>query len=1095
MAAAAGPAAGDPPDPAPEAAPAAAVGPGAGQSPNDPPPPLSHEVPSTGTNPAPALRTQTINPRSIDTTPSVSERSQRPQTQTVAPALLAAPQTNPIVAENQKPGTPVSTWAIHGDLDAVGDTNIEGFATQISVNRGQTVSFKINTDSKKYRIDIYRLGYYGGNGATLVTSINENLANAQIQPNPLFNAATRTVDAGNWAVSASWAVPSDATSGVYFAKLTRTDGVSGENMIPFIVRADGTTSDITFQTSDETWQAYNPWGGYNVYQGPDGSSSDRAYAVSYNRPIAMNSTSNEAGPQDFVFGEELPAIEWLEQNGYNVSYISGIDAATNPSSVLNGKVYMDVGHDEYWSLPQYQNVQAAADAGVSLMFLSGNQTYWDVKFAPSLDASATPNRTLIEYKDPWDNTQLNPSGTAGGGSSTFRDTVFGPGVPENGLSGTIFQVDDNGTLQGLTVGSDFAKLSIWKNTAVANLAPGQSVTLSNLLGYEWDTDNNNGFRPAGLIDLSSTTLFVPSLITNAAGTQEGSGTATHNLVLFRDPKSGALVFSTGTVMWSWGLSDQHALYRGLTAPVSSIVQQSMVNALAEMGVQPGTLQASLVLASQSADTSPPVSTITAIGSGGTLSSNQIATVKGTAQDVGGGIVAAVEVSTDGGQTWSRATGTTNWTYSWIVPKAGSYTVETRAVDDNAFLEKPSDATTVTVTGSTSASIFSKSPGDPIPFSSVADNPDSGDTTSKELGVKFTVGAAGTISAIRFYKGLKDTGTHTASLWSSTGTLLATGTATNETASGWQTVTFQQPVSVTAGTSYVASFHSSGHYVLDSNFFASPNTAGSLSTGVNAGVSRTGTTSAFPNQTAANGENYWVDVVYAAAPVPPVANNDQGFTTSQNTALTISASTLLANDSDPNGDTLSVTGVSAPSHGTVTFDATNKTVTFTPTSGYTGPAGFTYSISDGTGGTASAQVSLAVTPPGTVENLFPASTTPTVASDGDPGTIELGVKFSAAVAGQVTSVSYYKSANDTGTHTGALWTAGGTLLASGTFTNETASGWQTLVFSSPIAITAGTTYVAGFHSNGHYAATPGFFNTAYTNGDLSAPVNAGVYTYG
>ena len=92
---------------------------------------------------------------------------------------------------------------------------------------------------------------------------------ADNQPNPIFNDATNTVDAGNWSVTDSWAIPSNAVSGVYFAKLT-TDTGNFQNMIPFIVRNDGTASDILFQTSDTTWEAYNPWGGYNLYQGPSG---------------------------------------------------------------------------------------------------------------------------------------------------------------------------------------------------------------------------------------------------------------------------------------------------------------------------------------------------------------------------------------------------------------------------------------------------------------------------------------------------------------------------------------------------------------------------------------------------------------------------------------------------------------------------------------------------------------------------------------------------------------------------------------------------------------------------------------------------------
>ena len=161
---------------------------------------------------------------------------------------------NEVVLENQKPGNPESEWGI----DGAGSSNIEGFATDISTNRGQTVNFKINTNSNNYRIDIYRLGYYGGMGARKVATIQH--AGVQSQPTPLRDSTTGLVDAGNWSVSASWAVPADAVSGVYIAKLVRQDGVAGENQIPFIVRDDSSHSEVIFQTSDETWQAYNPWG-------------------------------------------------------------------------------------------------------------------------------------------------------------------------------------------------------------------------------------------------------------------------------------------------------------------------------------------------------------------------------------------------------------------------------------------------------------------------------------------------------------------------------------------------------------------------------------------------------------------------------------------------------------------------------------------------------------------------------------------------------------------------------------------------------------------------------------------------------------------
>ena len=118
----------------------------------------------------------------------------------------------------------------------------------------------------------------------------------------------------------------------------------------------------------------------------------------------------------------------------------------------------------------------------------------------------------------------------------------------------------------------------------------------------------------------------------------------------------------------------------------------------------------------------------------------------------------------------------------------------------------------------------------------------------------------------------------------------------------------------AGTTYVASFHSNGHYSATPNYFSTPKTNGPLTApSGNNGVYAYGSGNVFPNSSFEN-TNYWVDVMFhPAAPTPneaPVAQNDSGFSTVQNTALQISASALLANDTDPNGDPLTITGVSA-----------------------------------------------------------------------------------------------------------------------------------------------------------------------------------------
>ena len=180
-----------------------------------------------------------------------------------------------------------------------------------------------------------------------------------------------------------------------------------------------------------------------------------------------------------------------------------------------------------------------------------------------------------------------------------------------------------------------------------------------------------------------------------------------------------------------------------------------------------------------------------------------------------------------------------------------------------------------------------------------------------------------------------------------------------------------------------------------------------------------------------------------------------------------ASTLLANDSDPDDDPLVITGVGNAVNGSVAFNSQNNVVTFTPTSGYTGTASFTYTISDGRGGTDTAQVSLSVGSQG-VQNVFAPTATPTIVTADDSGDVNLGMKFQADVAGSITGFRFYKGPQNTGPHEAYLWTSTGTLLASATFTNETASGWQSVSLSQEVAIQADTTYVVSYHSNGFYS---------------------------
>src|SRR5712664_430300 len=611
-------------------------------------------------------------------------------------ATCTAPK-NAIEAENCLPGTPASQWYVDGS----GSPNIQGFTTDISVNVGQTIFFKISTPAASYRIDIYRMGYYQGNNGRFITSISPSASLPQIQPSCLSDSATGLIDCGNWGISASWTVPSTATSGIYYAKLLRLD-TGEESPIIFVVRNDSSHSDILVQTSDPTWQAYNAYGGNSFYSGnPVG----RAYKVSYNRPV--NATQSIHG--DF-FAFEYPIVHWLEANGYDVTYFTGVDTDRNGALITQHKVFMSVGHDEYWSGGQRANVEAARAVGVNLAFFSGNEVFWKTRWEASTDGTNTPYRTLVCYKE------TSTNGSYGGvidpadpptWTGFWRDARFSPpadgGRPENALTGTMSQVSAPQN-NAITVPQADGRMRFWRNTSIAALGAGQVATLpQSTLGYESDEDVDNGFRPAGLIRLSTTTVAVSNYLYFSAtsGYYVTNGTETHHLTLYR-AQSGALVFGAGTIHWSWGVDSDHAGYTGL--PADPNMQQANVNLLADMGVQPATLQMGLVLATPSTDTSPPRSVITSPVAGGTITVGSQVTVSGTAQDFGGGVVGGVEISVDGGTTWHPAVGRENWSYVFTAANSGTLNVLSRAVDDSGNLELVSPGTETVFVSPSSVSL-------------------------------------------------------------------------------------------------------------------------------------------------------------------------------------------------------------------------------------------------------------------------------------------------------------------------------------------------------------------------------------------------------
>lgn len=1013
--------------------------------------------------------------------------------------MLAA---NAITIENQLAGTPQSTW----DVSGAGDATIRGFATDISKNVGQTISFKINdTANAAYHIDIYRMGYYQGNGARLVATIPSSQVTRQVQPTPLTDTNTGLLDCGNWAVSASWQVPSTAVSGIYFARVTRDD-TGGASHIVFVVRNDASHSDLLFQTSDTTWQAYNDFGGNSLYE-EDNNVNLRAFKVSYNRPLLDRGTTGGLGSYNDPFHAEYPMVRWLERNGYDVSYFTDVDSDRNGALIKNHKSFMSVGHDEYWSAGQRNNVEAARDAGINLAFFSGNESFWKIRWENSIDSSGTPFRTLVTYKESKAGAKIDPAPVWTG---TWRDDRFSPpydgGRPENAMSGTIYMNDrtTNDVGIGLTVPGTFAPLRFWRNTSVASLSSSQSVTLgTNIVGYEVDEDLDNGFRPAGLFTMSSTTFTSTSHVISAWGSDVGLGSSTHSLTLYR-AASGALVFGSGTIQWSWGLDGAHI--DDSSTPVTAI-QQATVNLFADMGAQPASLQSGLVAATMSTDLTGPTSSITSPTANLSIPGGASYTVTGTAADTGGGIVAAVEVSVDGGLTWHRATGRNSWTYTFVPNSLGAVNIKSRAVDDSGNLETPSTGVNVTFTGPISFWAGGITPYQPV----------DADAASIEVGVKFRTDVAGYITGLRFYKGAGNSGTHVGSLWTSTGTRLANATFVNETATGWQQVIFSTPVPINPNTTYVASYHANnGHYAEDDYFFTkgvNNGTLHALAAGVDGfnGVYAYGAGSVFPTQNYLSA-NYYVDVLFNTSANDTTPPNITGQSPSANANNVAASASVSATFGEPiNPSTISMVLRDASNNvipGTLSYNNTTNTETFTPASQLATSTTYTITISGAKdlAGNPMATTSWSFTTSGPIGqgpfSIWSNSPTPGVVADSDPSSAELGIKFRSDVAGVITGIRYYKATNNTGTHTAHLWSSTGALLGSATFINETSSGWQQVSFSSPVAIAANTTYVASYNApNGHYAEDENFFaNAGVDNGPLHALKSGvdgfnGVYDYG
>ena len=446
----------------------------------------------------------------------------------VALVLPAGAAENLITKENQQPGS--RDWQltrVRVDKDGFRSPWVEGYCSKQSVRAGETIEIKVSTNPPvEFQIELFRMGYYGGRGARLMRTIGPLQGIAQPTPQP----GEKNLHECRWETSHSLTIPEDWLSGVYLGRLTTLPGPDApywQSYVIFVVE-DDRPADVLFQCSENTWQAYNSWPNrYSIYTHPIGNQGPWA-DVSFDRPYGREAqyTGVVNDPLTVGSGEflpfEFPLAYWLEQHGYDVTYCCNSDMIT-PDRGLKCKTFISVGHDEYWDIRQFRSVEAMRDAGVNLLFLSGNSVCWVTPYRES--SSGEPQRIIFRG---------GPYG-ADQEYAVNRERDHGP-FPHRG--------PDEGLLMGarnvepVNGGGDWVitKPDHWIFEGT-NVRKGESIP--GLIGWEYHG------QPAE----------IPGLEVVAGGTawQGGVNPQQWTATIYPGPK-GNFVFNAATIFWAQGLS-------------------------------------------------------------------------------------------------------------------------------------------------------------------------------------------------------------------------------------------------------------------------------------------------------------------------------------------------------------------------------------------------------------------------------------------------------------------------------------------------------------------------------------------------------------
>jgi hypothetical protein len=296
---------------------------------------------------------------------------------------------------------------------------IEGYASRVSAAPGQPVALMVSTTASRFRASAYRIGGYRGGVGRLVWTSRPLPGHRQHAAH--VTSRTRTVTA-DWRPS-TWLPTSGWLAGFYLVKLMASSGYQA--YVPLVLRSTSTAGRIVLAAPTMTWQAYNTWGGYSLYQAPPGDR--RSWAVSFDRP------DEPPGAGQFLYNV-LGTVVLAERLGLRLAYEADVNIATRPSLLSGARAYVSLGHDEYWTVPERRHVTTARDDGTNLLFLSSNTMYWRVRLAATRTG---PHRLVVGYKS--DAAAADPLRTSDPVATTARWRDPPHPHPESSLTGMLYE--------------------------------------------------------------------------------------------------------------------------------------------------------------------------------------------------------------------------------------------------------------------------------------------------------------------------------------------------------------------------------------------------------------------------------------------------------------------------------------------------------------------------------------------------------------------------------------------------------------------------------------------------------------------------------